>query len=363
MSTTTPTTVAGDGAVAPRPRVEIGLGIQSDKPAGEYARLARIAEQYEIDVLSVFSDLMFQPPVWALLEMAAVTSRVRLGAACWNPFSMHPYEIAGQLAALDLASDGRAYFGLARGTWLGDVGIDQPRAVTRMRETVQYVQALLAGDTSGFEGREFRMAPGTQFRFAVRRPRVPVLIGSWGPRGLALAGEVADEVKLGGSANPDAVAVTRSRLAVGEERAGRPLGSTRVCLGAVTVVAEDGEAARAKARAEVAMYLAVVGQLDVTVEIPPDLITGIRRLVEVDDHDGAGRLVPDDLLDRFAFSGTPEQVAAQAQRLVDAGVDRIEFGTPQGLRTDDGVDLIGSRVLPLLDRTPARAPLATAVAR
>ncbi|WP_432564056.1 LLM class flavin-dependent oxidoreductase [Kineococcus sp. SYSU DK003] len=341
-------------------RVEIGLGIQSDKAAGEYARLAQAAEDYEIDVLSVFSDLMYQPPIFALLEMAAVTGRVRLGAACWNPFSMHPFEIAGQVAALDLASAGRAYLGLARGTWLGDVGIDQPRAVSRMRETVQYVQALLAGDTAGFEGREFRLAPGTGFRFDRARPAVPVLVGSWGPRGLAMAGEIADEVKLGGSANPDAVAVVRERLAVGEERAGRPVGSTRVCLGAVTVVAEDGEAARAKARAEVAMYLAVVGGLDATVEIPADLIEGIRRHVADDDHDAAGRLVPDDLLDRFAFSGTPEQVAALAQRLIDAGVDRIEFGTPQGLRTDEGVHLIGSRVLPLLDRT--RVPDRVAVA-
>jgi 5,10-methylenetetrahydromethanopterin reductase len=343
-------------------RVEIGLGIQSDKAAGEYARLARAAEEYEIDVLSVFSDLMYQPPIFALLEMAAVTERVRLGAACWNPFSMHPFEIAGQVAALDLASKGRAYLGLARGTWLGDVGIEQPRAVNRMRETVQYVQALLAGDTAGFEGREFRLAPGTGFRFERQRPAVPVLVGSWGPRGLAMAGELADEVKLGGSANPDAVAVVRARLAVGEERAGRVVGATRVCLGAVTVVAEDGEAARAKARAEVAMYLAVVGGLDATVEIPEDLIAGIRRHVADDDHTGAGRLVPDDLLDRFAFSGTPEQVAALAQRLIDAGVDRIEFGTPQGLRTDEGVHLIGSRVLPLLNRTrvPAVADVAAA---
>ncbi|WP_432514857.1 LLM class flavin-dependent oxidoreductase [Kineococcus sp. SYSU DK001] len=340
-------------------RVEVGLGLQSDKRAGEYADLARAAEHHGLDVLTVFADLMFQPPIFPLLEMAAVTERVRLGAACWNPYSMHPYEIAGQVAALDLASAGRAYCGLARGTWLGDVGVDQPRPLTRLREAAHCVRALLAGDTGGFEGREFRMAPGTAFRFPLQRPRVPLLIGTWGPKGLALAGQIADEVKLGGSANPDVVAVARERLAVGEVAAGRTPGSTRVCLGAVTVVAEDGEAAREKARAEVAMYLAVVGELDPTVDLPQGLLTGIARHLAEDDHAGAGRLIPDDLLDRFAFSGTPEQVAAQAQRLIDAGVDRVEFGTPQGLDTREGVELIGTRVLPLLDRTVAVPAVAT----
>ncbi|MFD0889603.1 LLM class flavin-dependent oxidoreductase, partial [Streptosporangium algeriense] len=81
---------------------EIGLGLQSDKRAGDYARLARRAEEHGFDVLSVFGDLMYQPPIFPLLEMAAATARVRLGPACLNPYSAAPYEIAGQVAALDL---------------------------------------------------------------------------------------------------------------------------------------------------------------------------------------------------------------------------------------------------------------------
>ena len=73
---------------------------------------------------------------------------------------------------------------------------------------------------------------------------VPILLGSWGPLGMALAGEVADEIKVGGSANPAIVGVVRSRLARGEGLAGRARGSVRVVLGAVTVVDRDGDAAR-----------------------------------------------------------------------------------------------------------------------
>lgn len=322
--------------------VEIGLGLQSDKPAGTYARLARIAEDAGFDVLTVFGDLMYQPPIFPLLEMAAATSRVRLGPACLNPYSMAPYEIAGQAAALDLASQGRAYLGLARGTWLGAVGLPQPQPLVALEEAAEVVRRLLGGDLSGYAGQMFSLSPGAALRYDRCRPSVPLLLGAWGPKGAALAGRIADEIKVGGSANPDMVPVIRSR--VGNDRVG-------IVLGAVTVVDLDGEAARAKARTEVAMYLAVVADLDPTVVLPSGLVASVSRLVDSGHHAEAGRLIPDDVLDRFAFSGTPEQVAAQAQALIDAGVRRVEFGTPHGLTDERGVSLLAGAVLPLLDRT------------
>ncbi|OZC55909.1 5,10-methylene tetrahydromethanopterin reductase [Rhodococcus sp. 06-621-2] len=330
------------------PTVEFGLGIQGDKPAGEYGRLAAIAERYDFDVISVFSDLMFSPPIFPLLEMAAATDRVRLGPACWNPYSMHPYEIAGQLAALDLASNGRAYFGLARGTWLGDVGLAQPSPLGYLAEVIEYVYTLLEGKGRGFEGKHFRLADGVTPRFPIARARPPLLMGVWGPKASALAGGIADEIKIGGTANPAMVDIMRARLAPGEIKAGRVVGQTRIVLGAVTVVDLDGPAARAKARREVAMYLAVVAELDPTVEIPTDLLDRVKAFVADGDHDAAGRLIPDDLLDLFAFSGSPDQVAAQAQKLIDAGVHRIDFGTPQGLTDDRGIEVLGEHVLPQL---------------
>ncbi|MDT7620209.1 MAG: 5,10-methylenetetrahydromethanopterin reductase [Pseudonocardiales bacterium] len=339
-----------DGGRADRGRVEIGLGLQGDKRPGDYAALAALAEGHGFDVLSVFGDFMFQPPIVPLLEMAAVTERVRLGAACWNPFSVHPYEIAGQLAALDLASAGRAYLGLAQGAWLDAVGIRRPRPVRALGEAIALIGALLAGDERELAGEQFPMAAGTRLRCPVHRPRVPVLIGAWGPRMAALAGRVADELKIGGTANPEMVGVLRSRIAVGAAEVGRRSDDVGIVVGAVTVVDEDEKLARARARTEVALYLGEVAHLDPTVTVPPDLLTEVRRRVAEGDQPGAGDLIPDDVLDLFAFSGTPEQVAAQARRLIDAGVHRVEFGTPHGLTDAGGVDLLGSRVLPLLDR-------------
>src|SRR6187551_2266677 len=95
----------------------------------EYEALARRAEAAGVDVLSVYHDLLDQPAIGPLLLMARVTERVRLGPAALNPFTLHPYEIAGQTAMLDLVSRGRAYVGLVRGAWLERLGLVEQDAL------------------------------------------------------------------------------------------------------------------------------------------------------------------------------------------------------------------------------------------
>jgi 5,10-methylenetetrahydromethanopterin reductase len=211
------------------------------------------------------------------------------------------------------------------------------------------VQALLRGDGRGMEGQVFSLAPGTRLRYPLPAVPPPLLIGTWGPATAAMAGALADEVKIGGTVNPAMIGVMRERLAPGLAAAGRGLDDVGVVVGAVTVVDADGAAARARARTEVAMYLAVVGPLDVTVELPPDLLAAVSEQVDAGQHEQAGRLIPDDVLDLFAFSGSPGQVAAQARTLIDAGASRIEFGTPHGLSERSGIELLGRAVLPELE--------------
>jgi 5,10-methylenetetrahydromethanopterin reductase len=327
---------------------EIGIAFQTSKPPGSYGPLAAAAEAYGFDVVSVFADLLYQPPLPALLEMARVTSRVRLGAACLNPYTQHPYEIAGWLAALDAASGERAYLGLARGTWLGAIGVEQPRPLAHLRDAAAIVRALLSGDEAGYQGTAYRLAPGTRLTYSLPSRLPPLLLGTWGPRGAALAGEIADEIKVGGTANPAMVRLIRDRVAVGCQRAGRDPDQVKIVVGAVTVVDRDGAAARRRARTEVAVYLAVVAELDPTCELPAGFLGRLRALVEAGDHAAAGAMIPDEVLDKFAFAGTPEHVAALARRVLDAGAGRVDFGTPHGRTDAEGVALLGTAVLPLL---------------
>ena len=261
-------------------------------------------------MISVFHDLLYQPAIAPLILVAMATDRIRLGPAALNPYTLHPVEIAGQAAALDLASDGRAFLGLAHGSWLDRLGLEQPRPLATMRETIEVVRRLLAGDRSGFEGERFRLAPGAGLEYEPVRPRIPLMLGTWRPRMAALAAEVADEVKIGGCANPDMVRLMREWI--GRDEVG-------VVVGAVTVVDRDGERARALARAKVAMYLDVVGGLDPTLE--------------------PGKEPP---LEKFTLAGTPPEVVAQVEQLADAGLRRVEFGDPVGL------DLLLAEVVPAL---------------
>lgn len=264
-------------------------------------------------MLSVYHDLFFPPSIAALLTMARVTDRVHLGPAALNPSTLHPYEIAGQTAALDRASGGRAYLGLVTGSWLDQLRLEESKPLTRLREAVEIVRRLLARDTSGFEGERFTLAPGAGLAYEPLRPSVPLMIGTWRPRAAAFAATVADEVKLGGSANPDLVRLMRSWLGVD---------GPRIVVGAVTVVDEDGTVARARAAKEVELYLDVVGALDPTLDLTP------------------GREPP---LEKFTLAGTPAEVALRARELLDAGAHRVEFGTPQGR-----LDLLCDRVVPEL---------------
>jgi 5,10-methylenetetrahydromethanopterin reductase len=328
--------------------VELGIAFQTDKPLGRYGFLAAAAEAGGFDVVSVFGDLLYQPPLPALLEMARATSRVRLGAACLNPFTQHPYEIAAGLAVLDAVSAGRAYLGLARGAWLDAIGLFPRRPLAALRDAAGIVRALLSGDDRGYGGAVYRLAPGVRLRAALPLRVPPLLLGAWGPRGCALAGEIAAEIKVGGSANPLVAALVLDRVRAAASASGRPSDAVRVVLGAVTVVDRDGAAARRRARTEVAKYLAVVASLDSTVVLPAGLVGRVRELVAAGADEAAGLLIPDSVLDRFAFSGTPEQVASLAQRVLDAGAGRVDFGGPHGLTDFGGVELLGREVLPLL---------------
>jgi 5,10-methylenetetrahydromethanopterin reductase len=260
-------------------------------------------------VVTVFHDLLYQPAIAPLLLIAQATERVRVGPAALNPYTLHPVEIAGQAAALDLVSRGRAFLGLSHGAWLDRLGLDQSRPVETMREAVEIVRRLFAGDRSGFRGTRFELAPGAGFEYEPARPRVPLMLGTWRPRMATLAAEVADELKIGGCANPAMVRLMREWI--GRDDVG-------VVVGAVTVVDRDGERARELVREKVAMYLDVVGDLD------PTLASGERPL------------------EKFVLAGTPAEVVAHVEELAAAGLKRVEFGDPVGL------DLLLAEVVPAL---------------
>ena len=256
---------------------ELSIAFQTDKTPAHYIALAKLVDQYDFDAVSVYCDAPFHPSYGPLLLMAPHIRRARLGPAAVSPSRMQPVDIAADTALLASAAAGGAYIGLARGAWLEDHGvIEVNRPIQAIRETIFIVRKLLSGQAGGYAGAVYKVAPHVRALYPLPEKPVPIMIGSWGKKLCALAGELADEVKVGGSANPDVVAVMQSYIAEGEQIAGRKPGSVRVVLGAVTVVDEDRAAARQAAREAAVLYLPVVAPLDPTLKIEPELVERLR---------------------------------------------------------------------------------------
>ena len=326
----------------------VSIAFQTDKPLAAYGPLAAQAEAYGFDGVSLYCDLLYQPPWLPLLEIARHTRRVRIGPAAVNPFLCHPIHIAGHIALIDEASAGRAYLGLARGSWLDFVGVEPRRPITALREALACIRHLLARRRDPLPGEIFPLAGGDTLRWRIPRAEIPFLLGTWGPRTIRACLPYVDEVKVGGTANPDLGPRFRAWIAEAARAVGRSAEEVTLVFGAVTVVDRDGEAARARARREVALYLPIVAGLDPTLEVDPAVLRGIREAAGRYDFERAASFISDELLRRFAFAGTPEEVAEQAWALFQAGVGRVEFGTPHGLTEEEGLRLLGERVLPAL---------------
>lgn len=330
---------------------EISIAFQTNKTPQDYIALAQMVNQYDFDAITVYCDAPFHPSYGPLLLMAPHIQRARLGPAAISPARIHPIDIAADTALLASIAQGGVYVGIARGAWLASHGISESASpIQQIRETVEIIRYFLEGRSDGYHGRIYQIAENVCAPYPLPEKPVPVLIGTWGKVLSALAGEVADEVKIGGSANPDIVPVIRGYIAEGEKRAGREAGSVNIVIGAVSVVDEDRENARQLARREVALYLPVVASLDPTVALDPGLVERLSYHADRREYDEAGRQISDDLLDRFVLAGNPTDMIAHCERLFDAGADRIEFGTPHGIQSTAGIRLIGEKVIPALRR-------------
>jgi 5,10-methylenetetrahydromethanopterin reductase len=330
-------------------RRELSIAFQTDKTPAQYIALAKLVNQYAFDAVSVYCDAPFHPSFGPLLLMAPYLEHARVGAAAVSPSRMTPIDIAADMALLAQLARGGVYLGIARGAWLSEHGIKEiENPIQAIRETIEIVRLLLKGESAGYQGKVYQIDAQIKAPYPLPEKTIPVMIGTWGRKLCAIAGELVDEVKVGGSANPDMVSVIRGYLAEGERAAGRIEGSVGVVMGAVSVIDEDREQAREAARRSVALYLPVVAPLDVTIQLELELISRLSELAHQKQYADAARLISDELLERFSFAGNADDIIRQTERLFDAGASRVEFGTPHGLNPEVGIKILGEKVLPAL---------------
>lgn len=134
------------------------------------------------------------PDVWMVLtECARRTSTIELGPGVVVPSLRHPMVTASAISTLCELAPGRVNVAVGAG-FTGRLTLGQkPLPWAFVRDYVLTLQALLAGETVEWEGALIRMLQPVGF--GARRPiRVPIVLGTGGPKGEAVAREVADGI-------------------------------------------------------------------------------------------------------------------------------------------------------------------------
>jgi 5,10-methylenetetrahydromethanopterin reductase len=325
---------------------QISIAFQSNKTPMQYRALAQLVNRYAFSHVSVYNDLTFQPALGPLLLMAPELQRAQLGPACLNPFTVHPMEIAGQIAVLDQATQGRAYLGIARGAWLESLGVNPAQPIAGVREAIQIFQQLLAGERCVFQGRVFQLGEAHYLPYERFRSRIPVMVGAWGPKLATVAGELADEVKVSPIAHPPGVAHIRKAMDDGARKAGRSPDAVKLVLGGMCVIDNERARARDLARREVSRYLDVVAPLDPTFPMDDDWFARFKQARQSEDWDATAKLISDEILDRFVYAGNATDLIRLLENARAHGIARVELGTPHGIDEAEGVRLLGEQVLP-----------------
>jgi len=128
--------------------------------------------------------------------LAAHTKEIKVGSLVLCDALRHPAVLARQAVSLDHASNGRFELGIGSGSYTNDfsyfgVGPTEPRSrVQRLRETLEVLKLLWAGETVNYEGQFHRLRSAVQAPVPLRR--IPIIIGGAGPKTLALVREFAD---------------------------------------------------------------------------------------------------------------------------------------------------------------------------
>jgi alkanesulfonate monooxygenase SsuD/methylene tetrahydromethanopterin reductase-like flavin-dependent oxidoreductase (luciferase family) len=130
----------------------------------------------------------------SLAQLAAVTSRIRIGTSIVPVFARSPANVAMTALNMDRMSEGRFFLGLGTSGQLviQDLhGEKFQKPLTRMREYIDIVRKAARGEPLDHDG-EFFHTRRFRLRVPPHRPDLPVYIAALSPPSLRLTGELAD---------------------------------------------------------------------------------------------------------------------------------------------------------------------------
>jgi probable F420-dependent oxidoreductase len=306
--------------------MEFGVVLQTVPPAAKVVEYARQAELNGFGYAWTFdSHVLWQEPYVIYSQILAQTRKLIVGPMVTNPSTRDWTVTASVFATLNEMFGNRTICGIGRGDSAVRVLSERPATLAALRDCVHVIRELANGRPVTHSGTTIRIpwASGS---------RLDVWVAGYGPRALALAGEVGDGFILQ-LADPDIVRWTVAAVRKAAADAGRDPSSVKICVAAPAYVGTDLAHMREQCRwfgGMVGNHVAdLVTRYGSAGPVPPaltDYIAG-RQGYDYNQHGQAGNthtaFVPDEIVDRFCLIGPPERHIERLEELRELGVDQF----------------------------------------
>jgi probable F420-dependent oxidoreductase len=342
--------------------MDIGVVLQTDPPASRVIDLAVRAEAAGFSHVWTFdSHLLWEEPFVIYSRILDATERVMVGPMVTNPATRDWTVTASLFATLNEMYGNRTVCGIGRGDSAVRVINGKPVRLATLQEAIGVIRGLANGETVEYKDTELSFAWNPD-------SRLEVWVAAYGPKALALAGEVGDGFILQ-LADPDITAWSIAAVRRAAEAAGRDPDAVTICVAAPAYVTDGSDDARAHAREQCRWFGGMVGNhvADIVARygadggaVPTaltDYIKG-REGYDYKEHGRAGNthttFVPDEIVDRFCLIGPPAEQLARLDELAGLGVDQFALYL-QHDANDATLAAYGEHVIPQVNRQEAQA--------
>ena len=258
----------------------------------------------------------------SLATIAMKTDTVKLGTGILPIFARTPTNTAMSAAGMAAVSDGRFLLGLGVGhapTVESRDGIPFKQPMTRMRETIQIIKALLSGGEVNFTGKQFKIT-GASMGAATPKTKVPIYIAALGPQMLEMVGELADGVLMNWTA-VDYLGEAIGHIKRGAEKAGRDPNEIDIAGYVRVAVGDNLTESRDSLRRQVARYASNPFYRNFFAQTGFDKEMSAAAAALADGNlDKAADSITEEMQDQVAIVGTVEECRAALEKRRAAGL-------------------------------------------
>ncbi len=278
---------------------------------------ARQAEKAGFDELWFWDDCFLPGALTASAIALSATRSIKVCIGLIPVPAYNPLFAAMEITSLARTFPGRFIpgFGHGVGPWMKQIGASGRQSIGGLRETVTTLRSLLNGEEVTYHGELVNLEKVQMNQTPAEVP--PLYIGAMREKTLYLSGYEGDGTILTSMSSPQYLRWAKPFIEAGKQAANRS--SHRVAAFVDVKVNPDGQAARAAARRSLADRLPWADIHVDTLDFAQDL----KQYLSTHNANDLAREMPDEWLDTFAASGTPEQVVNLLPRWFDAGVNSI----------------------------------------